>query len=137
MPLVEIRVYYEDTDGGGVVYYANYLRYLERARTEYLRERGVNLAALIEGGYTFVVKAVQVDYIVPARYDDLLTVETDLVPGRARLEFTHTIERNGTLIARASCDLACVGVSGKPVGIPEEVKRLLKSETARGMSIMS
>jgi len=132
---VEIRVYYEDTDGGGVVYYANYLRYLERARTEYLRERGVNLASLIERGYTFVVKAVQVSYIAPARYNDLLTVETDLAPGKVRLRFTHSIGREGTLIARASCDLACVGKSGKPVRIPEDVNRSLSGEKARGMSI--
>ena len=79
---MEVRVYYEDTDCGGVVYYANYLRYIERARTEYLREREVDLVTLMEGGIIFVVRSVQVGYKSSARYNDLLSIDTELTPGQ-------------------------------------------------------
>jgi acyl-CoA thioester hydrolase len=122
---MEVRVYYEDTDCGGVVYYANYLRYIERARTEYLRERGVDLVTLMEGGIIFVVRSVQVGYKSSARYNDLLSIDTELTLGRASLHFTHAIKRGETTIVNAVCELACVGRSGKPIRIPEDVKKSL------------
>ncbi len=122
---MEVRVYYEDTDCGGVVYYANYLRYIERARTEYLRERGVDLVTLMEGGIIFVVRSVQVGYKSSARYNDLLSIDTELTLGRASLHFTHTILRGKATIVNAICELACVGRNGKPVRIPEDVKKSL------------
>ncbi len=122
---MEVRVYYEDTDCGGVVYYANYLRYIERARTEYLRERGVDLVTLMEGGIIFVVRSVQVGYKSSARYNNLLSIDTELTLGRASLHFTHAIKLGETTIVNAICELACVGRSGKPIRIPEDVKKSL------------
>jgi len=122
---MEIRVYYEDTDCGGVVYYANYLRYIERARTEYLRSRGVDLVTLMEGGIIFVVRSVQVQYRSSARYNNLLTVDTELTLGRASLHFSHAIKRGETTIVDAACEMACVGESGRPVRMPENVKKSL------------
>ncbi len=122
---MEVRVYYEDTDCGGVVYYANYLRYIERARTEYLREMGVDLVTLVEEGIIFVVRSVQVGYRSSARYNDLLSIDTELTLGRASLHFTHAIKRGETTIVNAICELACVGRSGKPIRIPEDVKKSL------------
>ncbi|MCP3676759.1 MAG: YbgC/FadM family acyl-CoA thioesterase [Deltaproteobacteria bacterium] len=122
---MEVRVYYEDTDCGGVVYYANYLRYIERARTEYLRERGVDLVTLMERGIIFVVRSVQIGYKSSARYNDLLSIETELRLCRASLHFTHTIQRGKAAIVNAICELACVGRNGKPVRIPEDVNKSL------------
>ena len=73
---MEVRIYYEDTDCGGVVYYANYLKYFERARTEYLESRGCSVAALMEQGTVFVVVHAEVDYRSPARYGETLVIET-------------------------------------------------------------
>lgn len=80
---------------------------------------------LMERGIIFVVKEVQVDYTTPARYNDLIAIETELRPGRASLRFSHTIRRGGELLARAACNLACVGREGRPVRMPEDVKKSL------------
>ena len=117
-----VRIYYEDTDCGGVVYYANYLRYFERARTEYLRERGVDLGAWAEKGLYFVVSRVEMDYKAPARYSDLLEIET-AVTGRSKasMTFSHTVrDQNGRLIASSVVILVCVS-SGRPQRLPDEI----------------
>ena len=75
---MEVRIYYDDTDAGGVVYHANYLRYLERGRTEYLRDRGLSVQAMHEQGIIFPVVAIEINYRSPARLDDLLEVETTI-----------------------------------------------------------
>ena len=75
---MEIRIYYEDTDCGGVVYYGNYLKYFERARTEYLESRGQSVAALMDQGTVFVVVHAEVDYRSPGRYGETLVVETSV-----------------------------------------------------------
>ncbi len=122
---IKVRVYYEDTDCGGVVYYANYLRYFERARTEYLRERGVDLVALMENGILFVVKKVRIDYLSSAKHNDLLTIETEVKAGRASLGFSHTIKRDDLVIVNGVCSLACVGRNGRPIRLPVDVKETL------------
>jgi acyl-CoA thioester hydrolase len=129
---LKIRIYYEDTDSGGVVYYANYLRYLERARTEYLRERGVSLTELIAKGMLFVVSRVDLSYRSPARYDDLLTVRSRLsVSGSASVEFSHAVTsgQSGRVVADGTVTLVCVGENGKPRRLPEEVRRIAAAET--------
>ena len=90
-----VRVYYEDTDSGGVVYYANYLRFMERARTEWLRALGFEQDCLIrEQGIVFAVRSAHVEYLRPARFNDLLIVVSELQHrGRASLTFDHTIIR--------------------------------------------
>jgi len=117
-----VRIYYEDTDCGGVVYYANYLRYLERARTEHLRQRGIELGGWAEKGLYFVVTRVEIDYKAPARYSDLLDIETAVTEvSKARLTFSHTVrDQNGRLTAESIIVLACVS-NGRPRRIPEEI----------------
>ncbi|MGH7165206.1 MAG: acyl-CoA thioesterase [Nitrospiraceae bacterium] len=120
---MDIRIYYEDTDCGGVVYYANYLRYFERARTEYLEERGISVAGLIKEGTQFLVVHAEVDYRSPARYGEFLTIETKLAEtGRTSLTFAHVIlERTSQrVVVEGSAKLVTVDLQGK-------VKRLEKS----------
>lgn len=126
---VEIRVYYEDTDVGGVVYYANYLRYFERSRTEYLRDRGVSLADWHERGLVFTVTRAEVDYRRPARYGDLLSAETtveEVRPVRFTLGCTVRRKETGEVLVEGRTTLACLeGATGRPVALPEEIRRVL------------
>ena len=115
------RVYYEDTDAGGVVYYANYLKYAERARTEYIRALGVNQQpALEEEKCGFMVRALEVDYKVPAVLDDLLSVTCELTEARgAAAEMVQEIWRGETLLVRLRVKLAYVSlVRKRPVRLP-------------------
>ena len=120
---MDIRIYYEDTDCGGVVYYANYLRYFERARTQYLEERGLSVAGLMKEGTVFVVVHAEVDYRSPARYGDWLVIET-VVSDRtqASLTFSHVIRERESrrVIVEGSARLAATDGNGK-------VKRLDKA----------
>ncbi len=123
-----LRVYYEDTDAGGVVYYANYLRFLERGRTEALRDLGVAHARLqAEHGLIFMVRRVNLDYVSPARLDDSLVVETILRSERgASVELGQRVTRDGVLLVDAVVQLACVQeMSGRPGRIPPEWRTAL------------
>ena len=134
---IKIRIYYEDTDSGGVVYYANYLRHLERARTEFLRERGIELTELIRDGNLFVVAHVDLTYRHPARYNDLLTVESRLeTSGQASVVFSHKIEseQSGRIVAEGRITLVCVGENGKPKRLPEAVRRIAGAAGSNGNS---
>jgi len=125
-----IRIYYEDTDCGGVVYYANYLKYFERGRTELLREKGIPLPDLHAEGTVFVVTKAEVSYIAPCRYGELIRVDTRLSAlGGATMTFEHTVMREGSddAAVRGSVTLACVNGVGRPVRIP----RLLKDALGR------
>ena len=105
-----LRVYWEDTDAGGVVFYANYLKFFERARTEWLRQRGINQQALREAsGAIFIVTAVQLRYLAPARLDDMLDIT--VLPGRqgaASMTLAQQAWRDGTLLAEGEVRVACV-----------------------------
>lgn len=119
-----VRVYWEDTDAGGVVYYANYLKFLERARSEWLRALGIGQAELAErDGILFVVRRVEADYLRPARYDDALTVACRLAEvGRASLEMTQAIRRDDVVLLTARVRVACVTAGQiKPARIPAHV----------------
>lgn len=125
---MDIRVYYEDTDCGGGVYYANYLKYFERARTEYLRERGIDLPACAGAGILFMVSHVEIDYRNPARYNDLLKIESEIVDfSRASLTFSHLIRRSGTdqIVVEGWVRLVCVDEKGKPRRLPEEIVQIV------------
>lgn len=127
---MQIRVYYEDTDCGNVVYYANYLKYMERSRTEFLRERGVDLAQYHANGLLFAVSEAHVRYRAPARYNDLLDVESRIVEiAPASILFTTEIRRAGeeNLLATGDVRVACIRTSGRPTRIPEEMKQALES----------
>jgi len=114
---MQVRVYYEDTDLAGVVYYANYLRFLERGRTEALRALGVDQTRLkSEKGLVFVVTRVEIDYRRSARFDDLITVATVLEERRAaRAILAQTVERGADTLVAARVTLACVDDAGRPV----------------------
>jgi len=113
---MDIRIYYEDTDCGGVVYYANYLKYFERARTDYLERRGLSVAALLKEGTQFMVVHAEVDYRSPARYGETLLIETTLAEvGKATLTFAHVIRERTShrLIVEGSAKLAATTLDGK------------------------
>jgi len=120
------RIYYHDTDCGGVVYYANYLKYLEEARTEYMRERGLDLKELAGTGLLFVVKKVEIEYKSPARYADLLEISTKL--GRLRnvsFEFLQEVKRDDKLLIAATTTLVCIDKDFKPCAMREELANAL------------
>jgi acyl-CoA thioester hydrolase len=120
---MEIRIYYEDTDAGGVVYYANYFKYFERARTHYLEERGLSVVRLLKEGTQFLVVHVEADYRSPARLGDTLTVETTLPQcGRTSVTFAHVIRdrASGRVIMEGHATLVAVDLHGR-------VKRLTMS----------
>lgn len=117
----DLRVYYEDTDAGGVVYYANYLKFTERARTEWLRARGVDQSALRDAhNLVFVVARLEARYRRPARLDDLLTVETRLDGrGAARMTLAQTVRRDAEILFESVVDIALIDVdSGRPARAP-------------------
>jgi len=131
---MEIRIYYEDTDCGGIVYYANYLKYFERARTEYLEARGYSVAALMGEGIVFVVVHAEVDYCSPARYGETLVVETvvsDL--SRASLTFSHVVREraSGRVIVEGSARLAVTDGNGKVKRLDKAIVAALQSGSGR------
>ena len=114
-----VKVYYEDTDAGGVVYYANYLRFMERARTEYLSELGVNVAELHSAGQLLVVTHIDIDYRRPARLGETLEVTTELEEAKTvRVTLRQRISRQGTELIDAHLTFACVDRDGKPQRVP-------------------
>ena len=121
-----VRVYYEDTDAGGVVYYANYLKYIERARTEHLRELGFELATIAnESGLVFVVKSVKADYLLPAFLDDTIEVQTSIeLVKHASLIFTQkitNIEKNTVLFNAEVKVVSVLKNNLKPCAFPQEI----------------
>jgi acyl-CoA thioester hydrolase len=127
-----VRVYWEDTDAGGVVYYANYLKFMERARSEWLRAFGFEQDALRdEAGIVFVVRRVEIDYLSPARFNDQLEVSVGLHEiGRASLSVQQTLTRGPTRLASAQVTLACVDAARfKPVKIPASILQILDPAT--------
>lgn len=118
-----VRVYYEDTDAGGIVYHANYLRFAERARTELLRARGIDHRRLhAEHGVAFAVRECAIDYRAPARLDDALEVRTRVLRvGGAALRLEQTIWRGATVLARIEVRLGCVRADGRPGRWPAAV----------------
>ncbi len=126
-----VRVYYEDTDMAGVVYYAGYLRFLERGRTEWLRALGIEQFRLAqEAGLVFAVRSLSIEYLKPARLDDQLAVLTELtLPGRAQVTLRQRIERDGETLVEASVRIACLDTKRmKPAALPAEIRRKMGAE---------
>ncbi len=123
----DLRVYYEDTDAGGVVYYANYLKFAERARTEMLRHIGFEQEALRRAtGRVFAVRRCSADYLAPARLDDELIVETRLTAlGGASLEVEQEIRCGARALVRLALRLACLDADGKPSRLPPPLRAAL------------
>jgi acyl-CoA thioester hydrolase len=122
-----LRVYYEDTDLAGIVYHANYLKFIERARTEALDALGVDQAALrAEQGLVFAVRRLAIDYLAPARFLDHLVVTTRATAaGGARVTLEQEVLRDGVPLARAVVGLACLRPDGRPARLPPTVRAAL------------
>lgn len=134
---LKVRVYYEDTDHGGVVYYANYLKFMERGRTEYLRTFNIQLNEVEdEHGILFAVTEANIRYRIPARFNDLLEVESTLAEARgARLTFSQNIwrldknsEQRDILLTEGTIKLACMDRDGKAKRIPQSLLSLLTNQ---------
>ena len=124
-----IRVYYEDTDAGGIVFYANYLKFFERARTEWLRACGVDQRGLAEhSGILFVVSETAVQYRAPARLDDMLTIASRIERlGRASVEFVQEARRGDVVLAAGTIRVGCVAhATLRPVALPQSVSDALR-----------
>ena len=123
-----VQVYWEDTDAGGVVYHSQYLNFMERARTEFLRSLGVAQTTLRDDlGILFVVRDIQIRFKKPAKFDDELNVNTQLLKvGRSLLEFEQNIYRGDEHLIAAKVDVVCIGAdSFRPVSIPDKMLGLL------------
>jgi acyl-CoA thioester hydrolase len=127
-----IRVYWEDTDAGGIVYHSNYLNFAERARTEFVRTLGIEQSALAAGGkgFAFAVSRAEIDFRAPARLDDRLEVESTLREvGGASLETMQCIKRldDGALLVRLNIRLAFIALEGgRPARMPEDIRRAFR-----------
>lgn len=119
----DIRVYYEDTDLAGIVYYANYLKFIERARTEWVRSLGVDQVRVREeSGIVFAVRRIEADYLAPARFDDVLTVETGLrQAGGARIVLTQDVMRGDKRLFASVVTLVALTARGVPVRLPRDL----------------
>ena len=122
-----LRVYFEDTDAAGFVYYANYLRMAERARTEMMRLLGADHAGMMRSeARLLVVRACAIEYVAPARLDDVLEIRSSLVEiGGASLRARQTVRRDDTLLARIDLRLACVTEIGRPTRFPARLRSAL------------
>jgi len=121
------RVYYEDTDLAGIVYYANYLRFIERARTEWVRGLGIDQVRLrAQAGVVFAVRRIEADYLAPARFDDLLDVVTEVaVTTPARLVLRQVVRRDGADLFVAVVTLVALSAQGRPVRLPAEFRAVI------------
>jgi 4-hydroxybenzoyl-CoA thioesterase len=126
---IPIRVYIEDTDAGGIVYYVNYLKFMERCRTEFLRSLGYHKAAILDDGLLLVVHSAQIDYHRSARLDDELQVNTRIIKlARTYVEFKQQVLRNQELLCSGVIRVACVDASvTKPRAIPAAMHQQLSN----------
>ncbi|MFA4984188.1 MAG: thioesterase family protein [Candidatus Omnitrophota bacterium] len=125
---MKVRIYYHDTDCGGVVYYANYLKYLEQGRTEFLQEKGVSIGGLAGEGVLFVVARQEIDYKAPAHYGDTLEIAT-LLEDLSQVKMVLACEiknQDGKTICLARTILVCVGKDLKPRALPQDVRKALE-----------
>jgi len=127
-----VRIYYEDTDAGGVVYYANYLKFMERTRTEWLRALGFELTALAqEYGILFVVRGVEIEYLKPALFNDALEVTVELSDhGRSRIAVFQQVLRGEEVLAAANVRAVCVDTQNiRPASIPKPILDRISAQT--------
>jgi acyl-CoA thioester hydrolase len=125
----EVRVYYEDTDAASIVYYANYLRFIERGRTEFLRSLGHDQHRLMQEGVAFAVRSASVEFLKPAKLDDLLTIETAVSSlGRAQVSFVQRIRRDHELLLDAKIRVACIDPAAvRPIRMPRALHEQLSA----------
>lgn len=129
-----VRIYYEDTDAGGIVYHASFLRFAERGRSEWLRENGLvkNSDLLDKHGFHFVVRHITIDYLAPAKLDDLLTVTSSVVDlGNASFTMHQQITRDAQPIADMKVVLVCINANGKAVRVPEILRTIFEGKVLK------
>lgn len=120
-----LRVYYEDTDMAGIVYYANYLKFIERARSDWVREMGIDQLAMKADGVVFAVRRLEADYLAPAQFDDTLEVHTKLdAITPARMVMGQAVWRDGVCLFRAKVTIVCIGAAGKPARVPAKLRSI-------------
>ncbi|MGR3616722.1 MAG: tol-pal system-associated acyl-CoA thioesterase [Paracoccaceae bacterium] len=123
----DLRVQYEDTDMGGIVYHANYLRFIERARSEWVRNLGNDQNAMRDAGLVWVVRRIEADYLAPSRFEDELCVETKVVSvSNVRLTMEQLVKCDAIEVFRASVTVVCMTTAGKPTRLPAEVRASLR-----------
>ncbi len=122
-----VRVYYEDTDMAGIVYYANYLKFIERGRSEWIATLGISQTQMqVDQGIVFAVRRIEADYLRPARFGEDLMVTTEVTGMTgARILLDQTVERHGEVLFRCAVVLICLGITGLAVRVPEQVRRAL------------
>ena len=125
---IDIRVYYEDTDAGGIVFYANHLKFAERGRTEYLRNLGFENKSLMDKqGVIFVVRKIEADYLTPAYLDDMLRMETSVIEMKnASFKMKQSLFRHKELVFSVDVILVCVDRAGKPVRLPDGLRTAME-----------
>lgn len=122
----DIRVYYEDTDMAGIVYHANYLRYIERARSDWVSQQGLDQNAMRADGVVFVVSRIEADFRAPARFDDRLIVETEVAAmTKARLVMNQVVKRGEDVLFTAVVTAACATLEGRPTRLPARLQGAL------------
>ncbi len=122
---LKVRIYYEDTDAGGVVYYANYLKFMERARTEFFRDYGIDVVKYHEEGNFFVVVHVDINYRHPARLGDIVTITTEIVEiTNVTILLRHLVLRENTILVEARIKIAYINKKGRPQRLPQELRRI-------------
>ena len=118
-----VRIFYEDTDMAGIVYYANYLKYIERARSDIVEQLGLDQRSMRDAGIVFVITRVEADYLGAARFGDRLEVETlHYAKGAARWMFEQDVTRDGKAIFRAKVTAVCMTTEGKPTRLPAKLR---------------
>jgi acyl-CoA thioester hydrolase len=124
---LEIRVTYQETDGQQRVHHGNYLNYFERGRVEMLRAAGISYKQLEQSGLMLVVAEMNIKYFVPAEFDDLLVLETEVIEIRkVRMRHRYTIRRNGEVVVKAESVIACINTAGQPCRIPSDMISQMK-----------
>ncbi|MDD3296783.1 MAG: YbgC/FadM family acyl-CoA thioesterase [Candidatus Omnitrophica bacterium] len=128
MHTITKKIYYYDTDSGGVVYYANYLKYFEEARTEFFVSLGFDIKALSRQGFLFVVKSVNIEYLKPGKYGDKLLIESWALKVRnVSIDFEQVVKRGDEHLAKAVTRLVCVGSDFRPRAMPQELSCRLEN----------
>jgi len=123
-----IRVYIEDTDAGGIVYYVNYLKFIERSRTELLRSLGFGKTAILEEGLLLVVQSIEAQYLAPARLDDEIIVSATVKKlAKSYIVFEQQVRRDGQILCVATAKIACVNSQMKPTALPAHLHRSINS----------
>lgn len=133
-----VRVYYEDTDLGGIVYYANYLKFIERGRSEWLRALGIDQLALKQSGHVFAVRHLEADYLAPAVYDDMLCVATHILKrSPARLVLQQLVSRDEKTLFSAKVTIVCLGPDLRPARLPADLHRAMAPYDAGADGILT